>query len=330
MVFRFLIWITLLATTVLTVAGYFGSRDWLLDLTNHFRVQYALIQTVLLSGLFLYGTFSSIDKFTGFKGALKKLVLLASLMTLCLNMTEIGPYYLPQSAQSIQAETSNTIKVLHLNVLGPNRAFDKVIEQIKVEDPDILSLAEYNKTWEKAMQASGVLKRFLYQYSVKNGNDGLYSKLPVTNIHTQWHNFDPTTEATLSINGQPVSLLLVHPRNPSHKSWYKRQQAQFKRWEEKRLDYEENLLVIGDLNSAPWSQGLKGLIHSLGVRDSRLGFGVLPTWPTWLMNDGSRLRNLLGIPLDYVLVSPNFTVHSCRTGMTVGSDHLPLIVELSL
>ena len=53
----------------------------------------------------------------------------------------------------------------------------------------------------------------------------------------------------------------------------------------------------------------------------RMGFGLLPSWPTfvffkWLM-----------LPLDHCLVSDDIRVADARTGEPIGSDHLPLIVE---
>lgn len=35
-------------------------------------------------------------------------------------------------------------------------------------------------------------------------------------------------------------------------------------------------------------------------------------------------------PIDHCLVSSEFTVKNIKTGNDIGSDHLPLIIELSL
>jgi endonuclease/exonuclease/phosphatase (EEP) superfamily protein YafD len=39
---------------------------------------------------------------------------------------------------------------------------------------------------------------------------------------------------------------------------------------------------------------------------------------------------MLGIPLDHCLVSPELAVVDRRRGPHVGSDHLPLLIEIQL
>ena len=55
---------------------------------------------------------------------------------------------------------------------------------------------------------------------------------------------------------------------------------------------------------------------------SRLGFGVQATWPSVY-----RIPPMM-IPIDHCLVSPDVRVVGRRVGPHIGSDHLPVIVEL--
>ena len=63
-------------------------------------------------------------------------------------------------------------------------------------------------------------------------------------------------------------------------------------------------------------------IHGLDIKNSRAGFGPLGSWPTFVP--------FLRLPLDQCLVSPAVEVVDCRLGPKIGSDHLPLIVDLRL
>jgi endonuclease/exonuclease/phosphatase (EEP) superfamily protein YafD len=82
------------------------------------------------------------------------------------------------------------------------------------------------------------------------------------------------------------------------------------------------LVLLGDLNTTSWSPHFRDLINTAGLKDSRAGFGIQPTWPAGTPP--------LWIPLDHCLVSPEIKVHDRRVGPNVGSDHFPVIVEFSL
>jgi endonuclease/exonuclease/phosphatase (EEP) superfamily protein YafD len=71
-----------------------------------------------------------------------------------------------------------------------------------------------------------------------------------------------------------------------------------------------------------WSPFYKNMVKTGNLRNARSGFGILPTWPTFLP--------LAYIPIDHFLVSKEIGVLKIRTGRNVGSDHLPLITDLVL
>ncbi len=80
------------------------------------------------------------------------------------------------------------------------------------------------------------------------------------------------------------------------------------------------VVVVGDLNTTMWSPFYKSMVKTARLRNARSGFGILPTWPTFMP--------LLSIPIDHLLVSKEIGVLKVHTGRYVGSDHLPLITDL--
>ena len=81
-------------------------------------------------------------------------------------------------------------------------------------------------------------------------------------------------------------------------------------------------IVMMDMNATPWSYVFKDFLENSGLRDSRRGFGVQPTWPTWMP--------LLWIPIDHVFVSEGIKIVSRKIGPSLGSDHYPVTVDFTV
>jgi endonuclease/exonuclease/phosphatase (EEP) superfamily protein YafD len=83
-------------------------------------------------------------------------------------------------------------------------------------------------------------------------------------------------------------------------------------------------ICVGDLNITPWSPYYRSFVERTKLVNVRNGFGLLPSWPTFLF------FKCLMLPLDHCLVSDDIRVADAQTGEPIGSDHLPLIVEIEL
>jgi endonuclease/exonuclease/phosphatase (EEP) superfamily protein YafD len=59
-----------------------------------------------------------------------------------------------------------------------------------------------------------------------------------------------------------------------------------------------------------------------GLKNAARARGYWPTWPTGF--------NVVKIPIDHCLVSDGLRVQLFRTGSDIGSDHLPIIVDVSI
>ena len=77
---------------------------------------------------------------------------------------------------------------------------------------------------------------------------------------------------------------------------------------------------MGDLNITMWSPNYQEFVDRAELKNTRQGHGILPSWPTQFP--------VLSIPIDHVLVSSEIQVRDTRIGRNVGSDHLPIIVDL--
>ena len=82
-----------------------------------------------------------------------------------------------------------------------------------------------------------------------------------------------------------------------------------------------HVIVMGDFNATTHCRSIDWFLKNSGLRDSRTGFGLQNSWPAgwWPFM----------ICIDHAFVSEHVHVHSRQTARNVGSDHLPVLVELS-
>jgi len=124
------------------------------------------------------------------------------------------------------------------------------------------------------------------------------------------------------LDGQTVSLLATHPLPPGSKRTFEERNSQLLAIADLSRKHAAPFILNGDLNTTMWSPYFSRLVRRSGLVDARMGHGLLLTWPSEFPH--------LRIPLDHCLVSRDIGVARIKTGRAIGSDHLPLIVDLAI
>ncbi len=309
---------------VATAAGFLGRFCWVCDLFSHFRVQIFQVALVFI-GIAIWK--KNNRQLAGF-------ILLA-----CLNYAVVLPFYFGKpSAAAVQPA-----RAMLMNILASNGNTQQVLAAVREADPDILLLEEVTPKWEKALAGLN----YPYRLSaVRTDCFGimLLSKYPLANTNVVYLTgkdrlpggppFDnapgrrtdpqsvPTLVADVYLPTGEISLIGTHPLPPFNAEYSARRNAQLAALPELIARQSKPVLLIGDLNTSPWSSHFRRLLKESGLKNSMQGFGVQPSWPA----DYRFLR----IPIDQMLHSPAIRVLRRAIGRNVGSDHLPVIVDFSV
>ncbi|HSD87327.1 MAG TPA: endonuclease/exonuclease/phosphatase family protein [Kofleriaceae bacterium] len=213
------------------------------------------------------------------------------------------------------------LRVLLLNVHTESTGFARVRQLIADEKPDLIGLVEVDQHWleELAPALAGYPGR-IEEPRPDNFGIALYARGDVQGSAMELGSSLPTVVANVTVDQTRLSVIVTHPLPPMNGAAVDQQRAQFDAIADQTRSATPPVLVMGDFNTTPWSRLFQRLLGRSGLCDSRAGFGVQASFPA--------ASALLRIPIDHVLLSCTVGVRDRRIGPDVGSDHLPVIVDL--
>jgi len=302
----------LLLANLITLLTLLATRWWPFDLMANFAVQLGLIQ---IAGLM----------FCIARRAWR--IGLATVVVMLINLVPVAGYYV--GGQAMAAPAGASIRVMELNLWDRNDRIDLVEGAVRQEAPDLVAFAEVTPEWRERLE----VLRWDYPYWVRDDRYEWADVLIVSRLPFQAASAQPlgrrgktavtaTVCASSTDPGRCIDLLAVHLERPQGRYYARARNG--------HLDALANLVatrgadravLVGDFNLTPWSPYFPRLLAASGLRDGAVGGGVAPTWfSRWLP---------FGLPIDHILAGPSVTVHSLHVGPDVGSDHFPVIADLS-
>jgi len=220
----------------------------------------------------------------------------------------------------------NCISAFSFNVLQTNRDYQRTIDLIDREDPDIVLLLETDEGWETALKP--VIDRYPHRQSAPLPN--LYgliflSRLPVEDAEITWliDTETPSVFATISTGaGAKFRYIGLHPRPPQPGEDTAKRDAEIAIAARHAKLTDLPVLAMGDFNDVAWSRTSQMFKRIGGYLDPRVGRGLYATFPASLPG--------LRWPLDHLFMSPDFTLVQMKVLENVGSDHLPVAATVCL
>ena len=211
------------------------------------------------------------------------------------------------------------VRVLLLNVHTESTTYAEVRALIADEDPDVIALVEVSRTWLDEL-APALARYGQHIEAPRDDNAGvaLYTRGALEG--TVEGGVRPAIVGKLAIDGAAFAVTVLHPFPPMTTARLAQQRAQLAQVAAWAAASPLPTIVMGDFNASPWTRVFARFVARSGLCDSRAGFGVQASFPA--------VSALLRIPIDHLLASCAIGVRDRRIGRDVGSDHLPVIVDL--
>jgi endonuclease/exonuclease/phosphatase (EEP) superfamily protein YafD len=239
--------------------------------------------------------------------------------------------YTPLAGRQMKGDPENStdkIRLFIANVYQYNCDYSLCYKVITQARPDIVLLVETDEEWATEMEE--MMNNFKYKVLQPQPDTYgmmLFSKLEIVHHNLRFlveENVPSITADIKTKNNQQFRLYCVHPKPPvpgeSKESTERDAEILIVGKEAKAFSHP--VIVAGDLNDVAWSYTTKLFIKISGLLDPRIGRGFYSTFHA--------KYPIFRWPLDHVFCSSHFYLNHLKRMPSIGSDHFPMLIEVSL
>jgi endonuclease/exonuclease/phosphatase (EEP) superfamily protein YafD len=311
-----------LLAAIATFLGFCGGLWWGFAILDHPRPQYCLLLLPAIALMLLQ---------LRTKRRLSGLICLW-ILPLLVNLFLFLPLYWGTGSDA----AGQTLQVLHANLDRDNAQPHRAIQFLDDQEADLIFVQELTPDWLLKLQTD--LKNYqLFTAEPRENSQGSALFLPLTAnkalkildskiINLPSRSERPLLQTTIYWGGREITLLSLHVTRPQSQDTVKYQQLEFDavaNWALQQQQAKREVVVIGDFNSTPWSRQFNQLLHQSKLVNSQRGFGLQPTW-------NAIFPTPFRIAIDHCLHSAGLKTVYRSTGRAIGSDHLPVLVQLRI
>jgi endonuclease/exonuclease/phosphatase (EEP) superfamily protein YafD len=247
---------------------------WPYSLLEHFRVQHVALGLVITIACGIRRRGPWVD--------------IAFIATLC----HLG-WLLPDLAAARRPiPTGRPLRALVFNVHLPSMGFEAARRLIVDVNADVVALVEPDTRWFEALAPTLATYPSRVEFPLDTGfGIGLYARGPLT-AQVRYLGTKPTIVGTLQHEGRRINVIATHPIPPIMDALVAEQDELLAAIAALVRSLPAPTIVLGDLNTTPWSHAFLDFVDRSGLCDTRAGFGMQATYPASSV--------LLRVPLDHV------------------------------
>ena len=276
---------------------------WFFDLFTHFGVQFFSAALAVIGMLLYYRAYRS------------------ATMLAFIAIIVVGPAFGVSMPQPNHVRQGVIVRVLQANVNKNNISPDRLVAELQNEQPDIITLNEVNPRFVQALNdviAPAYPFRVLAPREDYQGM-AVYSKVPIDTTATTTFGFATPPVIRVTFAEPRFTLYAIHALSPIIPGWAIERDSFFDFFGKNLTHDDGGLVVTGDFNLTMFSPVMKRFMAMSQLNDSRVGFGVVPSW---LPN------TLLALPIDQILYRGNIVVTDMKVLPAIGSDHRPVMATM--
>lgn len=289
----------------LSLLGFAGNKHVFFFLVSHFRFQYFLSAIVLFVLLVIFHP---------------------SWCWLPLVSIVVNAYFLRnKNTDGLHPNLHPEIRIYSANLFIANLNYDKIASSIQHSKADIVMLYEiFEDTFQELKKRLPEYINSYFEQSPRNLGVAMFAKNFAVRAKAEY--FSNPKTATLNIEvpirNKRLRIAGYHTDAAMNTTKYHAMKKEIAGLSEFIENTLSPLVVMGDFNDTTVS-ALFAPIFKAGAKDARSSFQRCVSWPLFL-------PSIFRLTLDHVLVKNTAHVITRQFGERTGSDHLPVIVDVSI
>jgi endonuclease/exonuclease/phosphatase (EEP) superfamily protein YafD len=235
-------------------------------------------------------------------------------------------------AGNTEALTAPSLKIVQFNMHYQNPYLDQLLSRLNNGDFDLLVLQEVGN--DQRQKITTLKQTYPYFISdASNADLALFSKWPIVEQKTHDLGYQGGHIIEVIIQSPeantPVHIFTLHPVSPRNASlWQLRNSTLNYVAEQASASLLQYKIIIGDLNTTPWSAQFKKLQENSLLTNSDNTFAYIPSWS--YSGKNPLLSLLSSAYIDHCLISDSFAVISKDYQRIPGSDHQLVVTKLGM
>lgn len=311
----FAVCITLLCLTA-TLMPLIPSPYWWIRIFDFTRLQVAVLSLVATA---------LVMRFRPAYWAVQAGLLAGAVFYQASYITDYTPLKPTQAKSASDIRAKNRVRLLVCNIRMENRDAVAFVDLVRRTQPDLVLVNEPDAWWTEQLRAlhPKYPHRLLYPLPNTYGM-GLFSRFPLLDSRVRFL-VEPDVPSLWTAvrlpTGNTFDLYCLHPRPPKPGTQSYERDAELLLVGRHLRQTNRPAVVAGDMNDVGWSRTSRLFQRYSGLVDPRRGRGLYNTYSTFVP--------LFRYPLDHVFYSDVFGLLKLERLPSVGSDHFPMLVELS-
>jgi len=241
-----------------------------------------------------------------------------------------GELFLPRLKRqpACQSQNNSGVRVMTFNISNGLAASDDLVRVLRKSGADVIGIQELPSGQEAKLEAE-LRNEYPHQIFLSEGFSGIgvLSRHPITEQVGFWIASDrPYLDVRLDVNGNPLRIIVAHPHVHFGPGAPAAIQAKMSALAD-LINRGESTILMGDFNFTDQNGGYRSLVEA-GFLDVHraVGWGFGSTYPERRWSGDGWLPL---VRIDHIFVSDDICPRRVWLGRDGGSDHLPVMTDLS-